>query len=58
MSDKNKIRLLIAAIVILAILYVIFTVLKFFVSVTLKVVWIGFIVVLVIALFNKLTNRK
>ena len=58
MKNNNKLGLIIGIIVLLVILYVVFTVLKFFTGVALRVAWIGFIVFLIILAIREITSKR
>lgn len=54
MEEKNKIGCLGSFIVLLVIIYVVLIVMKFFISVTLKIAWFGLIVLLIMWLFKEI----
>ncbi len=58
MNDKNKLGILIAVILVLAILYVVFSAMKIITGLAIKILWIGFLVLLVLFVIKKLTNRR
>lgn len=57
-DNKNKLGLIVGIIVLLVILYIVFTVLKFFTSVALRVAWIGFIIFLVVIAIREITGKR
>lgn len=58
MEQKNKIGCLGGFIAILVVLYVVLTIMKFFVSVTLKIAWFGLIVLLIMWLFKEIFGKN
>lgn len=58
MNDKNKLRTLIIAIIVLAILYVVFSAMKIITGLAIKIIWIVLLVSLVLYLIRKLSKRR
>ena len=58
MNDKNKLGILIAVILVLAILYVVFSAMKIITGLAIKIIWIAFLIVLVLYVIRKLTDKR
>lgn len=58
MNDKNKLGILIAVILVLAILYVVFSAMKIITGLAIKILWIAFLVLLILFVIKKLTERR
>ena len=58
MNDKNKLGILIAVILVLAILYVVFSAMKIITGLAIKILWIAFLVLLILFVIKKLTDRR
>lgn len=58
MNDKNKLGILIAVILVLAILYVVFSAMKIITGLAIKIFWIAFLVLLVLFVIKKLTDKR
>lgn len=58
MNDKNKLGILIAVILVLAILYVVFSAMKIITGLAIKILWIAFLVLLVLFVIKKLTDKR
>ncbi|MGY3776581.1 hypothetical protein [Helcococcus sueciensis] len=58
MNDKNKLGILIAVILVLAILYVVFSAMKIITGLAIKILWIAFLVLLILFVIKKLTDKR
>nr|WP_276940199.1 hypothetical protein [Helcococcus sueciensis] len=58
MNDKNKLGILIAVILVLAILYVVFSAMKIITGLAIKILWIAFLILLILFVIKKLTDRR
>lgn len=58
MNDKDKLGIIIVIILVLAVLYVVFSAMKIITGLAIKILWIGFLVALVLFVIKKISGRR
>ena len=58
MNDKDKLGIIIAIILVLAVLYVVFSAMKIITVLAIKILWIGFLIALVLYVIRKFSQKR
>lgn len=58
MNDKDKLGIIIVIILVLAVLYVVFSAMKIITGLAIKILWIGFLVALVLFVIKKISGKR